>query len=135
MQIPLLNQFPQLPSFQQPTQQAPQEKLSKAEAREVKGFCPLCKCELWYDPSQTPVLCNVCDCEVVPVSSIGDRGFSDSEVGEGGGASVGFSAMGAAPIMGFDNPESALIYLENFTLIIVEVRVEKYVIIYSIVLS
>ena len=79
-------------------------------SEQLTGFCPNCGNKLVYNKSDSTVMCYACD------SSIGVEEFSSkasSSVG-GEGVSAGVGAMMPAMMMGFDNPESGVVFVENF---------------------
>lgn len=68
--------------------------------QELQGYCPNCSCPITYYEGEQ-VRCNSCDNTVTPRSSWEAERKVESD--------------GAAAIMvGLDNPESALVYLENY---------------------
>ena len=92
--------------------------------QEIQGFCPSCGTSLYYVDGET-VTCPACDKQVTPRSN-----WEAERVAE--------SASASAAIIGLDNPESALVYLENYyenydwekyaeTTVIVPATIEKIV--------
>ena len=71
----------------------------------LTGLCPNCGNKLVYNQGESMVFCFACD------SSVDTSVFSDktSSASVGGGASAALSMM-----MGFDNPESGIVYVENY---------------------
>lgn len=70
----------------------------------LTGLCPNCGSKLAYKPNQSSVMCYACD-STVSVSDIsGNRAAAGSVLAA---ASMPF-------IQGFDNPESGIVFLENF---------------------
>ncbi len=71
----------------------------------LTGLCPNCGNKLVYNQGESTVFCFACD------SSVDTSVFSDktSSASVGGGASAALSMM-----MGFDNPESGIVYVENY---------------------
>lgn len=73
----------------------------------LTGFCPNCGNKLVYAKNESTVMCNACD-SIISVSEFTNN--SSSVGGEGVGAIATMPAM----MMGFDNPESGVIFIENF---------------------
>ena len=67
----------------------------------LTGFCPNCGNKLRYEADESTVMCNACDCSI-----------STSELGKGSASSLDKPAIPS--FMGFDNPESGVVFLENF---------------------
>ena len=79
-------------------------------SEQLTGFCPNCGNRLVYDKSESTVMCYACD------SIIGVEEFSNKASSSVGGEGVGAVASAAMPamMMGFDNPESGVVFVENF---------------------
>lgn len=73
----------------------------------LTGLCPNCGTKLVYTKNESSVMCNACD----SIISVSDFTGKASGVGSEG---VGVTAMMPAMMMGFDNPESGVIFIENF---------------------
>ena len=67
----------------------------------LSGFCPNCGSKLRYESNDSTVTCFACD-STISVSDIGGNAKSSSA-----------PALGAI-LTGFDNPESGVVFLENF---------------------
>ncbi len=94
--------LPQLPFVNQAA--APKK------AQEVKGQCPYCRVELWYDPSAGSVMCGYCDRTI----SVAELQATPASAAPAPAAFGGVSPIAAAPMPSFDNADAALVYLENF---------------------
>lgn len=77
-------------------------------SEQLTGFCPNCGNKLVYGKNESTVMCYACD-SVISVDEFSSKS-SSSVAGEGFGA----SAMMPAMMMGFDNPESGVVFVENF---------------------
>ena len=77
-------------------------------SEQLTGFCPNCGNKLVYGKNESTVMCYACD-SVISVDEFSSKSAS-SVAGEGFGA----SAMMPAMMMGFDNPESGVVFVENF---------------------
>ena len=66
----------------------------------LTGFCPNCGNKLRYESNDSTVMCNACDSAI-----------SITELTKGSGAS---DVQSIPSFMGFDNPESGVVFLENF---------------------
>ncbi|MBQ8322820.1 MAG: DUF5050 domain-containing protein [Clostridia bacterium] len=75
----------------------------------LTGLCPNCGNKLVYGKGDATVFCNACDSSV-DTSMFSDKASSNGSVG-GVGAS---SAAALSMMMGFDNPESGIVYVENY---------------------
>jgi LSD1 subclass zinc finger protein len=69
---------------------------------EIKGVCPLCGVDLYYSEGAKSVKCNHCDAMVTPKANWEANGAMQN------------AAVAAVSAVGFDNPESALVYLDNY---------------------
>lgn len=77
-------------------------------SEQLTGFCPNCGNKLVYGKNESTVTCYACD-SVISVEEFSSKS-SSSVAGEG----FGVSAMMPAMMMGFDNPESGVVFVENF---------------------
>ena len=69
------------------------------------GFCPNCGSKLRYESNASTVECYACD-STIQVAEI---------TAKGGGSQIGASApISVAAFAGFDNPESGVVFIENF---------------------
>ncbi len=74
-----------------------------SESKQLEGFCPRCAKSLFYTEENPSVYCPCCEMTVTPTSGRAER---RDDV---------FSSHQAEMVMvGFDNPESAIVYLENY---------------------
>ena len=73
----------------------------------ISGLCPNCGSKLIGDEKETTVTCYACD----SVVSLADITAKKSSASMGGSFVGGF---GVAAMMGFDNPESGVVFVENF---------------------
>ena len=71
-------------------------------SNEIKGFCRNCGCVLYYAPGAKTVSCAHCGTTAEPRNEW--KASSSSEA----------TGRSSAVVVGFDNPESALVYLENY---------------------
>lgn len=71
----------------------------------LSGICPNCGSKLIYKDDEQSVMCYACD------SLINVADFAGSKAVEGGKTVGGVAAVA---MMGFDNPESGVVFLENF---------------------
>ena len=69
----------------------------------LTGSCPNCGSKLLYDPKDSTVTCFACD-----------SNLSVSELGGSKGSSFDAPASSFGAFMGFDNPESGVVFIENF---------------------
>ena len=76
-------------------------------SEQLTGFCPNCGSKLVYTKNEKTVMCYACD-SIIDVNEF--TGKSSGVGGEG----IGASAMMPAMMMGFDNPESGVVFVENF---------------------
>ena len=70
------------------------------------GHCPYCGLKLEYDKKDQTISCPACDSSVDVSQLGGGKAFGASAIGGG------VSALAMAT--GFDNPESGVVFLENF---------------------
>lgn len=68
--------------------------------QEIQGFCPSCGTSLYYTEGEA-VMCPSCDKQVTPRANWEAERATES-------------SFDAAMVVGLDNPESALVYLENY---------------------
>ncbi len=74
------------------------------------GFCPNCSNRLEFTEGEAFVICPCCDNSVDVASMLGNKnGSAEGGMGMGDVA----AAMGAA-FTGFDNPESGIVFMENY---------------------
>ncbi len=71
----------------------------------LSGICPNCGSKLIYKDDEQSVMCYACD------SLINVADFAGSKTAESGKAG---GSVAAVAMMGFDNPESGVVFIENF---------------------
>ncbi len=74
-----------------------------SETKRLMGYCPNCNRSLSYAQESQIVTCPCCDKEVTPMLKTANENSFDRN-----------SPSTEAVMMGFDNPESAIVYLENY---------------------
>ncbi len=74
-----------------------------SEARQLEGFCPRCARSLYYTEENPSVFCPCCEVWVTPTPGGRERRAESFD-----------SPRAETVMMGFDNPESAIVYLENY---------------------
>ena len=72
----------------------------------LSGTCPYCPAKLTYEEGADSVLCNFCD-QLIPISEL-------LKTKKKNGRSASADGSGFAAFTGFDNPESGVVFLENF---------------------
>ncbi len=75
----------------------------------LSGLCPNCGSKLIYEGNEQSVMCYACDSLI----NVADFATSKSTASTNAGGSV-VSAVAAASVVGFDNPESGVVFIENF---------------------
>ena len=78
----------------------------------TSGLCPNCGNRIIFEDGEQTTVCFACD-GVINVSEISGKNASSSNSNSyGGGYSAG--AIAPAALMGFDNSESGIVFIENF---------------------
>ena len=77
-------------------------------SEQLTGFCPNCGNKLVYGKNDATVMCYACD-SVITAEELSGKTSSSA-------ATEGINATASMPLMmmGFDNPESGVVFIENF---------------------
>ena len=75
----------------------------------LSGLCPNCGSKLIYESNDPSVMCYACDSLI----NVEDFATSKSNANTNVGGGV-VSTVAAAAMVGFDNPESGVVFIENF---------------------
>ncbi|MBQ8342696.1 MAG: DUF5050 domain-containing protein [Clostridia bacterium] len=73
----------------------------------LSGLCPNCGSKLVYGDEDKSVMCYACDSLI----NVGDLASGKSTASASVGGAIG---VAAASMMGFDNPDSGVVFIENF---------------------